>query len=54
VPYKGFEYRDKELIPGLWYYDEGYSPKPDSAYDKWIETFIQKGKKRQADFQTNN
>ena len=45
VPYKGFEYGGKKLIPGLWYYDEGYTPKPDPEYDKWIEAFIQKGKK---------
>ena len=45
VPYKGFEYGYKELIQGLWYYDEGYSPKPDPEYDKWIEKFIEKNKK---------
>ena len=39
---KGYTFNGKELIPGLWYYDEGIGR--DSDYDKWIETFIQKGK----------
>ena len=43
VPFKGFEYGDKELIPGLWYYDDGYRDNPE--YDKKIEALIQKVKK---------
>ena len=52
APYKGFKYDGMELIPGLWFYDEGLVPKPGSDYVdpnsehvKWIENFIQKGKK---------
>jgi len=29
------EYGDKELIPGLWYYDDGYMDNPE--YDKTVE-----------------
>lgn len=36
------EYGDKELIPGLWYYDDGYNENP--KYDKTIETLRPKGK----------
>ena len=43
---KGYTYRGKKLIPGLWYWDEGIGRSSD--YDKWIEIFIQKGKKKQA------
>jgi len=41
-PHVGFEYGDRELIPGLWYYDDGYHDDPE--YDKKIEALIQKGK----------
>lgn len=40
---KGFEYGDKELIPRLWYYDDGYRDNP--KYEKKIEALMQKGKK---------
>ena len=49
---KGFKYGGTELIPGLSYWDEGIGR--NSAYDKWIEKFIQKGKERQAETKTNN
>jgi len=35
-------YGDKELIDGLWYYDDGYRGHPE--YDKRIEALMQKGK----------
>ena len=35
---------DKELIPGLWYYDEGYKDNP--KYRKRIDTLIEKGNAR--------
>ncbi len=41
-PFPSFEYGDKELIDGLWYYDDGYLDNPE--YDKRIEALIQKGK----------
>lgn len=44
APSKGFEYGDKELIPRLWYYDDGYRDNPE--YDKKIDALIQKGKMR--------
>lgn len=60
-PYKGFKYDGLELIPGLWFYDEGLVPKPgsdsvdpNSEHVKWIKNFIQKGKKRQANINTEN
>jgi len=43
VPFKGFKYGDKELIPGLWYYDDAYRDNPE--YEKIIEALMQKGKK---------
>lgn len=36
------EYGDKELIPGLWYYDDGYRGHPE--YEKRIKALMQKGK----------
>jgi hypothetical protein len=42
TPYKSFKYGDKELIPRLWYYDDGYENNPE--YDKTIEALIQKRK----------
>jgi len=35
------KYGDKELIPGLWYYDDNY--KRDRNYDKKVEALIQRG-----------
>ena len=37
------EYGDRELIPGLWYYDDGYIDDPE--YDKKIDKLIEKHKK---------
>jgi len=37
------EYGDRELVPGLWYYDDGYENNPE--YDTTIEALIEKSKK---------
>ncbi len=37
-PSPNFKYGDRELLPGLWYYDEGYGHNPE--YNKWIDTLI--------------
>lgn len=37
-----FEYHDRKLIDGLWYYDDGYEENPD--YAETIEKLIQKNK----------
>ena len=42
APYEKFKYGDKELIPGLWYFDEDYYFKPE--YDKKIESLLEKGR----------
>ena len=42
APNEKFNYGDKEIIPGLWYFDEDYYFKPE--YDKKIEALLQKGK----------
>ena len=42
APSRYFSYGDRELLPGLWYYDYGYRHIP--QYDKRIETIIQNGK----------
>ncbi len=43
-PHSALEFGDnRELIDGLWYYDDGYYNNPD--YDKGIDKIIQKGKK---------
>jgi len=39
-----FEYGDRELLPGLWYYDDGYLNNPE--YDKKIDELIEKHKKK--------
>jgi hypothetical protein len=41
-PFLSFEYGDKELIDGLWYYDDGYLNNPE--HDKRIEALLQKRK----------
>jgi len=41
-PYADFRYGDRELIPGLWYYDDGYEGNP--KYAKKIEALLQKRK----------
>jgi len=40
---KDLFYGDRELIPGLWYYDDGYIDDPE--YDKKIDELIEKHKK---------
>jgi hypothetical protein len=35
-----FKYGDRELLPGLWYYDEGYHYFPEE-YDKMIDDLIE-------------
>lgn len=42
APSRYFSYGDRELLPGLWYYDYGYRHNP--QYDKRIESVIQNGK----------
>jgi hypothetical protein len=37
-PERNFKYGDRELLPGLWYYDEGYLRNPE--FDKIIEKLI--------------
>ncbi len=44
-PVSNFYYGGRELVPGLWYYDDGYFNNPE--YDKTIGALIQKGKTRQ-------
>ena len=47
--HENFEYGDKKIIDGLWYYEDGYNP----SYNKWIEKMIQKEKmRRQAEQET--
>ena len=46
-PYRTYSYGDKELIPGLWYYDDGYRDNPE--YEKIIEALTQKGKMKKQD-----
>ena len=39
-PHSDFHYGDRELIKGLWYYDEGYDdlhPEHKRKIDRWIE-----------------
>jgi hypothetical protein len=38
-----FKYGDRELLEGLWYYEDGYSLHPD-AYDKIIDELLGKNK----------
>ena len=40
-PFAGFKFGDRELIPGLWYYDDGYN---NPEYDKKFEALLQKWK----------
>jgi hypothetical protein len=42
APSGDFKYGNRELLPGLWYYDEGYDHNPE--YDKWIDTLIEEHK----------
>jgi hypothetical protein len=41
-PASDFKYGDRELLPGLWYYDEGYDHNPE--YDKVIDRLIEEQK----------
>jgi hypothetical protein len=41
-PFERFQYGDRELIDGLWYYDQGYVHNP--GYDKRIEALLRKKK----------
>jgi hypothetical protein len=41
-PVRNYYYGGRELVPGLWYYDDGYENNPE--YDKTIEALIQKRK----------
>ncbi len=40
--FAGFKYGDKELIPGLWYYDDGYDENP--RYGKQIDALLENSK----------
>jgi hypothetical protein len=55
-PRPDFVYGDKELIPGLWYFDEDYKDNP--KYQKKIDNLIQIGKSKQKELNsgtvTNN
>ena len=41
--FAGFKFGDKELIPRLWYYDDGYRGHPE--YEERIKALMQTGKK---------
>jgi len=43
-PDRYFKHVDRELLPGLWYYDDGYIHNPE--YDKRIDTLIQENKNK--------
>ena len=43
-PDRYFKYVDRELLPGLWYYDDGYIHNP--KYDKRIDTLIEENKNK--------
>ena len=47
-----FSYGNRELLPGLWYYDYGYSHDPE--YNKRIDEIMQEGKWEDADKSTAN
>ncbi len=47
APRRYFSYGNRELLPGLWYYDYGYRHNPE--YDKRIESVIQNGKWEEPD-----
>ena len=42
-PSRNFKYGDRELLPGLWYYDDGYID--NLEYDKRIDDLIEEHKK---------
>lgn len=39
-----FRYGDRELLEGLWYYDEGYKPDPE-VYDKIVDGLLSENQK---------
>ena len=41
-PSRNFRYGDRELLPGLWYFDDGYlhNPEYDEKIDELIEEHI--------------
>ncbi len=41
-PHRDFIYGDRELLPGLWYYDENYNYY--TEYDKIVDEIIKNGK----------
>jgi hypothetical protein len=43
APVSDYKYGDKELIPGLWYYDDGYDE--NRRYSKEIDDLIEKCKR---------
>lgn len=47
APSRYFNYGNRELLPGLWYYDYGYLLNP--QYDKRIESIMQNGKWEEPD-----
>jgi hypothetical protein len=51
-PFVDLPFDKKELIPGLWYYDDRYSADP--SHQKRIDSLIQEGKKRQPLMQATN
>jgi len=42
APHRHFEYGNRELLPGLWYFDDEYSQDP--KHDKKIDEIIKKGR----------
>jgi len=43
--FAGFKYGDKELVPGLWYYDDGYDE--NRRYGRKIDALLENSKKGQ-------
>ena len=41
-PWPNFKFGDKELLPGLWYYDDLYQG--DRKYDERIQALLKKRK----------
>jgi len=41
-PHSDFEYGNRELLPGLWYFDYQYSDNPE--YDRKVDAIIQRGR----------
>ena len=45
-PYPNYKYGARQLIDGLWYYDDGYSD-DNPRYKKKVDAWIEEGKKKQ-------